>query len=131
MRNRRKKRAVTLIEIMIVILLIGLIGGALAYNMTGSLDEGKAFKSRQNIEKIHDILMIELSEGTQDIDEVAKNWQSIIGRSPLISKNNLKDLLKDGWKKEYVLRVHEDDIVIESPGLSAYERKKGVRPAQS
>ena len=39
----RKKRAITLLEIMIVILLIGLIGGVVSYNLKGTLDKGKAF----------------------------------------------------------------------------------------
>ena len=58
-----KKRFITLIEIMIVILLIGLIGGALAFNMRGSIDEGKAFKSEQNISRLHDVLMMEYANG--------------------------------------------------------------------
>ena len=41
----QKKRALTLLEIMIVIVLIGIIGSVIGVNMKGSLDAGKAFKS--------------------------------------------------------------------------------------
>ncbi len=58
-----KKQAITLIEIMIVILLIGLIGGTLAYNMRGSLDKGKEFKTEQNKSKLYDVLMLEYAKG--------------------------------------------------------------------
>ena len=47
----RKKRAITLLEIMIVILLIGLIGGVVSYNLKGTLDKGKAFASKEGAKK--------------------------------------------------------------------------------
>ncbi len=65
----------TLIEIMIVILLIGMIGGALAFNMRGSMDEGKKFKTRQNIARVYDILMMEHAEGTS-LEEVVEKKEN-------------------------------------------------------
>ncbi len=53
----------TLLEIMIVIVLIGLIGSVIGFNMKGSLDEGRAFKTRQAQEQIQDILMLEVARG--------------------------------------------------------------------
>ena len=47
-----KRHFVTLIEMMIVMFLIMLITGVIAYNYRGSLDEGKAFKTRAGIEKV-------------------------------------------------------------------------------
>ena len=46
MKKKKKQYALTLIEIMIVIVLIGLIGSVIGANMKGSLDEGKAFKTK-------------------------------------------------------------------------------------
>ncbi len=43
---RAAKRCVTLIEMMIVMFLISLITGVIAYYYRGSLDEGKAFKTK-------------------------------------------------------------------------------------
>lgn len=125
MKKRRKKQAVTLIEIMIVILLIGLIGGALAYNMLGSLDEGRAFKTRQNIEKLHDVLMLEYATGSKDLDAVVNDWQEVVKKSPLVSKKHQNDLIMDGWKKTFTVTKQVDgDIVVESDGLRAYDAKK-------
>lgn len=39
-KTKRKKQSITLVEMMVVITLIGIIGGALAFNMRGSLQKG-------------------------------------------------------------------------------------------
>ena len=52
-----KKRSVTLLEMMIVITLIGLIASVIGYNMKGSLDRGKAFKTEESQKQIKDILL--------------------------------------------------------------------------
>ena len=57
-----KRRYITLIEIMIVMFLIALITGVVAYNYRGSLDEGKAFKTRAAIDKLETILNLKVSE---------------------------------------------------------------------
>ncbi len=49
-----KRRYITLIEIMIVMFLIALITGVLAYNYRGSLDEGKAFKTKTGLAMLRD-----------------------------------------------------------------------------
>ena len=53
---------------MIVMFLIALITGVIAYNYRGSLDEGKAFKTKAAIEKLETILNLRVSEdpGLQD-----------------------------------------------------------------
>ena len=59
-----KKRALTLIEIMIVIFLITLITGAIGYNMKGSMDKGKEFRTKQAKAQLHDLRLICLEEVT-------------------------------------------------------------------
>ncbi len=65
---KRKKRALTLLEIMIVIFLITLITGAIGYNMKGTLDRGRAFRTEQAQAQLRDLLLICLEEGVNSED---------------------------------------------------------------
>lgn len=114
----KKKRSVTLIEIMIVIMLIGLIGGALAFNMRGSMDQGRVFKSEQNLNRVHDILMLESAKGT-DLEKIADNWQWYVNNSPLGAGAG-NDCTCDGWKKEFNVKVKGNDLVVSSKKLEAH-----------
>jgi general secretion pathway protein G len=106
-----KRRFITLIEIMIVMFLIALITGVIAYNFRGSLDEGKAFKTKAAIEKIEQILNLAVSENPnlQDSITSANTWQEVIRRSPLV--NNPDALLKDGWGGDYQVTIDESGAV--------------------
>ena len=95
------KRNLTLLEIMIVIVLIGLIGSVIGFNMKGSLDEGKAFKTRQAQEQIRDILMLEMARGIS-LDEAVQRREVILANSGLVK--NPKTFLKDGWGEEFEVR---------------------------
>lgn len=124
MKQQKKKHPITLIEIMIVIFLIGLIGSVLGYNMKGSLEEGKAFKTEQAINQIHDLLLLEVAKG-ESIDQVVKNPEQHLANSGFVK--NVKSLLKDGWGGVYTMRVtrNQQDIVIKSSNLDRHHAKKG------
>lgn len=120
---KRRKRSITLIEIMIVILLIGLIGGALAFNMRGSIDEGKAFKSEQNMLRLHDVLMMEYAKGDSSLNEIVANRSTIVNKSPFSSGSSI---LKGGWNEEFEVSIdtQKDDLIIKSGKLDSYNVKK-------
>jgi type II secretory pathway pseudopilin PulG len=124
MKNKKplKKRAITLIEIMIVIFLIGIIGGTLAFNMRGSMDQGRAFKTEQTISRVHDILMLEYASTDQSLDEIAKSWKEVLSKSPLVTQKG-KDLVTDGWRKELKVEVEADDLVISSEKLESFNKQ--------
>lgn len=116
-----RKQFVTLIEMMIVMFLIALITGVVAYNYRGTLDEGKAFKTKAGIEKIENILTLALAEdSTLDVDD----WKEIIKKSPLVQ--NPDALIKDGWGDEYdVTRsAATGNITVRSQKLETYNNKK-------
>ena len=119
MKGKRKKRPVTLIEIMIVILLIGLIGGALAFNMRGSMDKGKVFKSEQNASRVYDSLMMEYAKGTININEIVGNKEAILkilNESPLVK--DAEKILKDGWGEELqIVAKGDNDLDVYSQRL--------------
>jgi type II secretory pathway pseudopilin PulG len=121
----RKKQALTLLEIMIVIFLIGLIGSVIGYNMKGSLEEGKAFKTEKAIEQIHDILMLEVAKGSS-IDEVAADPEGYLSLSNLV--NHPDKLIVDGWGTKFDVKPdqHKHDLVVSSDAYDKYlARRKG------
>jgi type II secretory pathway pseudopilin PulG len=96
-----KKRALTLIEIMIVICLITLITGAIGYNMRGSLQKGKKFKTDQAIAQLQDLLLICVDEGNSP-ELVASDPAKYLTKSGLAK--NPKNLIKDGWGDDLVIK---------------------------
>lgn len=106
--KKRQKRPVTLIEIMIVILLIGIIGGALAFNMRGSLDKGRQFKTEQNIARVKDILEMKFADSDKTREEIKNAWEAIVSESPLANK----DTIFDGRKKKLQVAINGDEFVV-------------------
>ena len=123
-KNLFKRRFITLVEMMIVMFLIAMITGVIAYNYTGSLEEGKAFKTKAGIEKIHTILDLHLATHPEERDSIESSWKSIVENSQLVK--NAKDLMKDGWGGEYqVGKDNNGDIEIKSQKYEAYQSAKG------
>src|SRR5438874_2517337 len=106
---KKKKRSITLMEIMIVILLIGIISGVVGYNMKGSLDKGKAFKSKQGATKIKEILEFEALDKDLALDafvtttDAPRKYVNYLIKSGLFK--NEKDCL-DGWGNPYTVSLN-------------------------
>lgn len=117
-----RRRYITLIEIMIVMFLIALITGVIAYNYRGSLDEGKAFKTKIAIEKIQDILTMKTAQDPGLKDNLSgEGWKQIIRDSPMVSNPN--SLLKDGWGGEFEVTIDDNgNIKVTSEKYDAYSR---------
>lgn len=124
MKKKNKKRPVTLIEIMIVILLIGLIGGALAFNMRGSVDKGKLFKTEQNCLRVYDTLMMEYAKGELTLQQIVADKTKIMEASLLV-KDGVK-LLKDAWGKDLEIQIDKDNLVIFSQKARDLENAQKV-----
>lgn len=101
-----QRRFVTLIEMMIVMFLIAMIAGALAYNFQGSLDEGKAFKTKSGIEKLETVLNLEISKHPGHANEVLSNWRAAVSASPIVK--DPQSLIKDGWGDDYDVSLDAD-----------------------
>lgn len=100
-----RKRALTLIEIMIVIFIIGLIGSVIGYNMKGSLDEGKAFKSEQGSRQVYDFLNLQMAQKKDAFDEVLDDPEEALRDSGFV--NRPEKLIKDGWNQRYQIEKIE------------------------
>jgi prepilin-type N-terminal cleavage/methylation domain-containing protein len=121
----KKKQALTLLEIMIVIVLIGLIGSVLGFSMKGSLDKGKIFKTERAIQLIEDTLMLEVAKGAS-IDDVTKNAKTYLENSGMVK--NAENILKDGWGVSFVIDKKDDQIVVTSEKLTAIQAQKNDDP---
>jgi hypothetical protein len=108
-----KKRALTLLEIMIVIFLITLITGAIGYNMRGALDKGKIFRTVQAKDQLHDLLLICLHEGDKAEDIATKPVEAL---TKLGLAKDPEHLVLDGWNTKFDIKPTADklDFTIES-----------------
>lgn len=116
----QKRRHITLIEIMIVMFLIALIAGVITYNTVGSLDEGRAFKTKTGIEKLETILSLKVAENPEALNDMETKWQEYVTASPLVQ--NPKALIKDGWGQDYKVTVEGSQIKISSEKYETYKK---------
>lgn len=119
-----KRRFVTLIEMMIVMFLIALITGVVAYNYRGTLDEGKAFKTKAGIEKLQTILSLAVADDP-NINLNGEGWKDFIKASPLVQ--NPSALIKDGWGSDYTINydANTGNVIISSAKYEAYKQSHG------
>ncbi len=121
------KRSITLIEMIVVMILIATITGALAYNYKESLNEGKAFKTKEGISRIENIITIYLAEHPES--KYDENWEQIISNSALVK--DPQTFLRDGWGNKYEIRVEVNDqdagpqVIVRSAEYERYRKKKG------
>ncbi len=120
---KKKKRAFTLLEIMIAILIITLITGAIGYNMRGTLEKGKAFRTEQGMEQLQDLLQICVSEeaGQHDINAIANNPTHYLEKTGLAK--DPKKLVLDGWGHKFNITVDNGKFKIESDALENYKNR--------
>jgi len=116
------KRSFTLLEIMIVIFLIGLIGSVIGYNMKGSMEKGKAFRTEQAMRQIDDALGLLLAEGRTNKNEIEANLAKELEKTGLFKKPN--EIAKDGWGEAFAVTVEQDgSINIVSENYNNYRQK--------
>lgn len=116
-----KRRNVTLIEMMIVMFLIALITGVIAYNYRGSLDEGKAFKTQQAISRIENILNLKLAEDPSLADNIEHDWKGVVANSPMVQ--NPSAFMKDGWGGDYRVTIQDNVLHVTSDKYDQYKNK--------
>ncbi len=116
-----KRRYITLIEMIIVITLIGIIMGALAWRYTGALDKGKAFKTETAMTRLETILSIAVAERPGLLEEIDSEWENIIEQSPLV--DDPQKMIYDGWGSKYDVSLEDGEIIIRSENYENYRRE--------
>ncbi len=82
--SKKKKRAITLIEMIVVLMILTMITGALAYNYKRSINQGKQFKADEMASRIQTVLEIAIAEGRANRGNINEVWKSECVKSPLI-----------------------------------------------
>lgn len=118
--GKKQRRFVTLIEMMIVMFLIALITGVVAYNYRGTLEKGKVFKTEAGIQRLQTILNLAVAE---DPSADINNWETIVRQSPLV--NDPEALIYDGWGRKYIVGFSDEiqGVVVSSENYRKYKQK--------
>jgi len=124
--KKKEKRCITLIEMMIVMFLIALITGVIAYNYRGVLDEGKAFKTQTAMNKLETILNLAIAENPDIMDNFEGNWLKAVERSPLVK--NAREITRDGWGRAFDVSLEDGKVIIRSERYEEYLRNHPESP---
>lgn len=120
---KKKKRPFTLLEIMIVIFLIGLIGSVVGYNMIGSLDKGRAFKTKHTMNQLHDLFELQLAQGYSR-DEILKDPAEALKKLGVVK--DPENAVKDGWGNPLTITINDqNEISISSARYTKYVEEHG------
>lgn len=117
----KRKSYITLLEIVMVVIMIGMITSVIGINMRKSLERGKAFKSEQGSREVYDHLMIQLIEGTT-IDNILQNPKEVLSHNDF--GKNPDTLMVDGWNELYEIISWEDEFIVYSPKWRKYLEDK-------
>lgn len=115
------KRSVTLIEMMIVMFLIAMIIGVVAYNYQGTLEESKAFKTKTAKQKLVTILTVIVSNDPTLEENLESEWKAWVKKSPLVQNPN--DIVKDGWGQDFDVKIDDGRVTVESEKYKEYLQK--------
>jgi len=102
------KRALTLVEIMVVIMLITMITGTVAYNYGKSLDKGREFKTKEILARVETILNLAHANGELDpaAGDFEERWKQVVSNSPLVKSGS--NFLRDANNRE--VKVHPETV---------------------
>jgi general secretion pathway protein G len=110
--SRAAERGMTLIEIMVVVVILGLIAAAVTVNVMGALADSKMKQAKTDLHTIENCLdLFKLEKGRYPTTEE--------GLAALVAAGKCKNL-KDPWKNDYVYlypgQQHPDSFDIKSYG---------------
>lgn len=110
-----------MIEIMIVMFLMATFMGVLAYNYKGSLEQGKAYKTKAAMDKLTSILSLRQAEDPSL--DFTSNWKEVVRTSPLV--HSADSLIVDGWGRPYEVSINDNgEVCVRSEMYEKYTGKK-------
>ena len=116
--QRRRRRGMTLIEIMVVITILGLIMAAVGVAVIPKLDEAKQDTARLDMANINQALKLYYTKKGKFPDTGT-------GLKALVDTNNLEKVPQDPWGHEYVYMLEAGKPVIMSYGADGTQGGEG------
>lgn len=116
--QRRRRRGMTLIEIMVVITILGLIMAAVGVAVIPKLDEAKQDTARLDIQNINQALKLYYTKK-------GKYPDTGTGLRALVDTQNLEKVPQDPWGHEYVYMNEGGKPVIMSYGADGTQGGEG------
>ena len=117
-KQQRRRRGMTLIEIMVVITILGLIMAAVGVAVIPKLDEAKQDTARLDIANIHNALKLYYTKKGKYPDTGS-------GLKALVDTQNLERIPVDPWGHEYVYMNEGGKPVIISYGADGTQGGEG------
>ena len=116
---RRAPRGMTLIEIMVVMVILGIIAAAVAVNVTGRLAEAKQKQATTDVNNIasQGVDAFKVMRGRYPTAEEGIN---VLIQEKFLKSNSADGKLKDPWGREYIYlypgQAHGDAYDVKSYG---------------
>ncbi|HEX5748463.1 MAG TPA: type II secretion system major pseudopilin GspG [Archangium sp.] len=117
-KQQRRRRGMTLIEIMVVITILGLIMAAVGVAVIPKLDEAKQDTARLDIANIHNALKLYYTKK-------GKYPDTGTGLKALVDTQNLEKIPTDPWGNEYVYMNEGGKPVLMSYGADGTQGGEG------
>ncbi|WNG35263.1 type II secretion system protein GspG [Archangium minus] len=117
-KQQRRRRGMTLIEIMVVITILGLIMAAVGVAVIPKLDEAKQDTARLDIANIHNALKLYYTKK-------GKYPDTGTGLKALVDTQNLEKIPVDPWGHEYVYMNEGGKPVLMSYGADGTQGGEG------
>jgi general secretion pathway protein G len=117
-KQQRRRRGMTLIEIMVVITILGLIMAAVGVAVIPKLDEAKQDTARLDIANIHGALKLYYTKK-------GKYPDTGTGLKALVDTQNLEKVPTDPWGNEYVYMNEGGKPVLMSYGADGTQGGEG------
>lgn len=117
--TRAAERGMTLIEIMVVLVIIGLIASAVAVNVIGRQKEAQLQKAKTDVQNIANqgVDAFRVMRGRYPTTE---EGLKILVQEQFLRPNSSDGTLKDPWGKEYIYlypgQAHPDSFDVKSSG---------------
>ena len=125
-KKRRLQRGMTLIEIMVVVVIIGLIGTAVAVNVVGRLAEARVSTAKSDLVKIADAL--DQYKMMRNAYPTTEEGLDILIREKFL-KANKDGKIKDPWNRDYIYlypgQAHGDSFDVKSYGADGQAGGEG------
>ncbi len=120
--KKKAKKGLTLIEVMVVMMILGLITGLFMRNTTGRLEEGKAFRTEQGSRQVQEVLAMQIAMGI-DKETIVSRPDEVLKAGRIFT--DPKAMLKDGWGNQYTIEIADDDeVYVRSDRFLQYMQNK-------